>query len=88
MSTATETAAAKSMWGITKRQCDAILKRKQQKELRLACEVVERYARTIGKDCQIVFADTFVEVAPLSWAGSETAPTLFKALTNARRATE
>lgn len=45
-----------------------------------ACRVVERYARRLGKDCQIIFLDTEVSVAPLSWAGDSTGETLFDAM--------
>ncbi len=55
------------------------------KNLEDACLLVENFARTLGKDCQIIFTDDGVEVAPLSWAGSETAKSLYTALTNARK---
>lgn len=54
-------------------------------EFRKACAIVERHARAIGKDCQIIFTVNGVEVAPLSWAGSDFAETLFEALTLAAK---
>jgi hypothetical protein len=50
-----------------------------------ACTLVENFARTLGKDCQIIFADDGVEVAPLSWAGSTVEKTLYQSLTEARK---
>lgn len=55
-----------------------------QKKLRDACRVVERYARTIGKDCEVIFLDDGVQVAPLSWSGSVFSDDLYEALTEAR----
>jgi hypothetical protein len=55
------------------------------KELKAACELVGKHARRIGKDCQIIFADVGVEVAPLSWAGSEVKPKLFQAINAAMK---
>lgn len=53
-------------------------------ELLEACRLVEDVARSLGKDCQIIFTDTVVSVAPLSWAGDSTGKTLYDALTDAR----
>lgn len=57
-------------------------------ELRKACEIVERHARSIGKDCQIIFTNKGVEIAPLEWAGSETADNLFLAVQQAAKSAE
>ncbi len=57
-------------------------------ELKQACKVVERYARTIGKDCEIIFADDGVQVAPLSWGGSVFSDTLYDALKEARQSVD
>lgn len=54
-------------------------------ELLEACRLVENVARSLGKDCQIIFTDTVVSVAPLSWAGDSTGKTLYDALTDARK---
>lgn len=51
-------------------------------ELR-ACAVVERLARGVGVNCQIIFTLRGVEIAPLAAAGSTTADTLAKAMTEA-----
>lgn len=67
----------------TKRAPTPRIKKPTPHELRQACAKVERFARLIGRDCQIILADDHVEVAPLSWSGSVTAPTLFEALTQA-----
>lgn len=56
---------------------------KQKVELRLACEVFERYARSIGKDVQILLTNDGAEVAPLAASGSSTGKTLFEAMTDA-----
>lgn len=53
---------------------------KEKIELRNACEVFERYARTIGKDVQILLTNDGVEVAPLAAPGSSTGQTLFEAM--------
>jgi len=54
-------------------------------ELAAACRIVENVARSLGKDCQILFTDTVVSVAPLSWSGDSTGETLYEALTDARK---
>jgi hypothetical protein len=53
-------------------------------ELKRACEVVERYARSIGKDCEVIFLDDGVQVAPPSWGGCVFAETLYDALKEAK----
>lgn len=60
------------------------IKKDQSLELSDACRLVENYARSLGKDCQIIFTDTMVSVAPLSWSGDATGKTLYEALTEAR----
>lgn len=50
---------------------------------RVACETVERLARSIGADCQIIFTKEGVEIAPLSDPGSTFATTLAKAISEA-----
>ena len=50
-----------------------------------ACRLVENVARSIGKDCRIIFTDTAVSVAPLSWAGDSTGKILYDALKEARK---
>jgi len=63
--------------------------RRTQRELKVACQIVEAYARSIGRNCEIILlADTRVQVAPLSWAGDVTAPTLYEALTEAMECRE
>jgi hypothetical protein len=41
-----------------------------------ACVIVERLARSIGKDCQIIFTNDGVSIAPLSWSGDSFGDTL------------
>lgn len=57
-------------------------------ELKRACEVVERYARGVGKDCEIIFTDDGVQVAPPSWGGSVFSDTLYDALKEARQSSD
>ena len=57
----------------------------EDKNLLDACRLVENMARSIGKDCQIIFTDKQVSVAPLWWAGEATGKTLYEALIEARR---
>lgn len=52
-------------------------------ERRKACEIVERMARGCGRDCEIIFGDDFVQVAPLADAGDTTSGSLYDALTEA-----
>lgn len=59
---------------------------KQRKELETACRTVEHYARSIGKDVQILLTNDGAEVAPLSASGSSTGGTLYDALTDAMTA--
>lgn len=55
----------------------------QAKELRRACELVERYCRELGRNCEVIFTRHGVEVAPTSWPGSSTGANLFEALWDA-----
>ncbi len=48
-----------------------------------ACVIVERLARAIGPDCQILFTKNGVSIAPLSASGDLTAETLYDALKEA-----
>lgn len=48
-----------------------------------ACKLVERRARSIGPDCEIIFTKKGVQVAPLSWSVDITAGDLYAALTQA-----
>jgi hypothetical protein len=48
--------------------------------LREACDIVEAMARRVGKDCEIIFADDFVQVAPLGDPGYTAGATLYLAL--------
>ena len=61
------------------------MKSKVSLTLEEACQIVEMYSRSIGADCQIIFTDSLVSVAPLSWAGDATGKTLFEALKEAKR---
>lgn len=54
-----------------------------QKPFIEACNAVERYARAVGVDCQVLFTAEGVEVAPLSWPGSSFGRTLHEALDDA-----
>ncbi len=49
-----------------------------------ACRIVENIARSIGKDCQIMFLDKCVTVAPPEWTGKSSGKTLYDALLDAR----
>lgn len=57
-------------------------------ELKKACEVVERHCRSVGKDCQVIFSNDGVEIAPLSWAGSEIGKDFYTTLKQAIRYSE
>ncbi len=46
-----------------------------------ACLIVERLARAVGRECEIIFTDDGVSIAPLSWSGDVSAPALAEALT-------
>ncbi len=58
------------------------------KELEKACKVVERIARSLGKDCEIIFHNKGVQVAPLSWGGDVQGEDLFEALQDALKEIE
>jgi len=61
----------------------ALTKEELQQQLRAACQIVEAYARAIGPDCEIIFCEKDVQVAPLSWGGCVNADTLYDALVEA-----
>jgi hypothetical protein len=55
----------------------------EKNELRNACRLVENVCRSLGKDCQVIFTDKLVSVAPPEWAGDSTGVTLFDAIQDA-----
>lgn len=52
-------------------------------ERKRACEIVEQMARDVGKDCEIIFLDGAVQVAPLGDSGYSDGDNLYEALTEA-----
>lgn len=56
-------------------------------KLKAACELVERFARAIDKDIEVIFCggpvDEQVQVAALSWPGCVVEESLYSALTSA-----
>jgi hypothetical protein len=38
-------------------------------KLKDPCRIIENLCRSLGRDCQIIFTDEGVSIAPLSWAG-------------------
>ncbi len=54
-----------------------------KKELQKACKIVERFARSVGKDCEVIFHDAGVQIAPLSWSGDVQGEDLYEALSDA-----
>lgn len=61
----------------------ALSKEELEQQLRVACQIVEMYARAIGPDCEIIFCEKDVQIAPLRWKGCVNAETLYDALTEA-----
>jgi hypothetical protein len=57
-------------------------------EVQTACETVERLARSIGKDCQIIFTKDGVSIAPLSAGGDTWGPDLYQTLKEAMESSE
>ena len=53
-------------------------------ELERACHIVEILCRSLGRNCQVSFSDTSVEIAPVSWPGESSGPTLYEALKDAQ----
>ena len=56
-----------------------------EEELQKACQTVERHLRSIGKDCEVIFTDDGVHIAPLAWSGDVVEETLFEALQEAKK---
>lgn len=54
-------------------------------ELENACILVERICRRLGKDCQVIFTDKGVSIAPVSWSGDSFGKTFYKALQDAMK---
>lgn len=50
-----------------------------------ACRIVEAAAKKIGKNCEILFAEDGVQVAPLEWSGYAFGKTLYGALHEASK---
>ena len=53
-----------------------------------ACREIENLCRSLGRDCQVIFTDKGVSIAPLSWAGDSFASTLYDALDEALKSIE
>lgn len=66
----------------------SLSKKELEQQLRAACQIVETYARAIGPDCEIIFCEKDVQVAPLSWGGCVNADTLYDALKEARQSVD
>lgn len=49
------------------------------------CEVVEKYCRMVGKDCQVIFESDGVEIALLEWPGSAVCDNLAEAIKEANK---
>ena len=43
-----------------------------EEEIQDVCRILENRFRQLGKDCQVVFVNSFVSVAPTSWTGDAT----------------
>jgi hypothetical protein len=52
------------------------------------CRIIENRCRQLGKDCQIIFANDGVSVAPLSWSGDAFDKDLYTALLDAEKCCE
>lgn len=57
----------------------------RQMKLFNACEVVEKFARSVGKDCEIIFTVDGVQMAPLSWRGCITSNSLYGAFVESQK---
>ena len=49
-------------------------------KLKDACREIENLCRSLGSDCQVIFTDKGVSIAPLSWSGDSFGNTLYDAL--------
>lgn len=57
---------------------------KEEEKLKEACRIVENTCRSIGKNCQVQFLQSFVTVAPPSWSGESSGATLYDAIKDAQ----
>jgi hypothetical protein len=48
-----------------------------------SCQLVENRLRQLGKNCQVIFTDDCVSVAPAEWSGDSTGDTLYEAIKDA-----
>ena len=64
------------------------MKEYTEEEIQDVCRILENRFRQLGKDCQVVFANSFVSVAPTSWAGDATGKDLYSALIEAEKCQE
>lgn len=49
-------------------------------ELKDACREIENLCRSLGRDCQVIFTDRGVSIAPLSWNADSFGKTFYDAL--------
>lgn len=57
-------------------------------KLKDACREIENLCRSLGRDCQVIFTDKGVSIAPPSWAGDSFGKTFYDALKDALDSTE
>lgn len=56
--------------------------------LKDACREIENLCRSLGRDCQVMFIDNGVSIAPLSWSGDSFGNTFYDALKDALESVE
>lgn len=61
------------------------MSKKRTHDLKEACLLVEIACRELGPDCQVIFSNDGVEIAPLGWGGSSTGKDLYEALEDAKK---
>ena len=60
----------------------------EEQEFEKFCRILERRCRSLGKDCQVIFTDEGVSIAPPKWAGDSFGISLYKALLDAEASVE
>ena len=56
--------------------------------LKDSCREIENLCRSLGRDCQVIFTDKGVSIAPPSWSGDSFGETFYDALKEALESVE
>ena len=54
-----------------------------EEDVKAICKIIENRFRALGRNCEVIFCDDGVSIAPPAWPGDSFGPDLFTALRDA-----